>query len=59
MVQDHTMSIEHPKVECVWVCVCVCVCVYECVCVCMCKGGCLRNRGLVEMRLMEIHSAKH
>ena len=26
MVQDHSRSIEHPKVECV--CVCVCVCVY-------------------------------
>ena len=51
MVQDHSRSIEHPKVECVCVCVCVCVC--------MCKGGCLRNRGLVEMRPMEIHSAKH
>ena len=51
MVQDHSMSIEHPKVEC--------VCVWEWVCVSMCKGGCLRNGGLVEMRLMEIHSAKH
>ena len=28
MVQDHSMSIEHPKVECV--CVCVSVCVFPC-----------------------------
>ena len=53
MVQDHSKSIQHPKVECVCVCVCVCARVF------MCKGGCLRNRGVVEMRRMEIHSAKH